>query len=238
MIIFANGCSWTYGGSLENYFVKDNYLDNELRKSLVWPHHLASLFNTSKVHNLAQGCGSNMRSLRTTRDWLANQNTTDLNNTIAVIQFTEWSRFEIYRQIDKTNAFENTWEQWMKCKVDTAIYSGSGMTAPEDIDYLVDLVNRRIDMSSPIEWIYNIIGLLYSFKGLFESYGVKKYYFWQLGALWNKWPEEYKHELRKSFKILDLDCNGWEYERVSINDTHPSVLGHKQIAQIIYDKIK
>jgi len=237
MILFTNGCSWTWGGSLENHFIKDGILDHTLRESVVWPYHLGKLLNVNQVVNLSQGCGSNMRSLRTTRDWLAKQREEDLKNTTVVIQFTEWSRFEIYRQLDTNNMFENIPDRWMKCKVDTAIYTGSGVKAPDDENELIDLVNRRIDMSSPIEWIYNVIGYLYSFKGLFESYGVKKYYFWQLGAAWHDWPKEFKIEMSKSFNILDLD-NDWNYERVSASDNHPSTEGHKQLAKIIYEKIK
>lgn len=237
MLLYTNGCSWTYGGSLDKHFIVNDRLDDEKRLSLVWPHHLGNLLNAKKVTNLSAGCGSNSRMIRTTLDYLRTLSSQEREDTIAVMQFTEWSRFELYNQLDENNDYENIQERWLKCKVDTAILSGSHMQAPDNIDDIVDLVNRKIILETPIVWIYQTLGCMYSLKGIFETYGVKKYYFWQLGQGWNYWPDKYKTEIYENFNIIDKDKD-WEYERVDkIKDTHPSLNGHKELANIIYNKI-
>jgi hypothetical protein len=231
MILYTNGCSWTWGGELENYFINDD----DLRQKLVWPYHLGLKLKSEKTINLSAGCGSNTRIFRTTFDWLSTQSKDDLRKTVAIIQFSDWSRFEVYDQLDKKDHFENHQERWLKCKTDLAIYTGAGM---EDVDEsFIKLVNDRIAMSAPIEHIYNTISLLYAFKGLFDSYGVKNYYFWQLGNLWSWWPDRFKKEIFSNFKIVDDNPNEWKYSRVSQTNTHPDLAGHKAIASIIYNNM-
>jgi hypothetical protein len=63
--LFTNGCSWTWGGSLEEYWETE-----EDRLKLVWPHHLGNLLRADNVVNLSLSCGSNQRIVRTTLNWL------------------------------------------------------------------------------------------------------------------------------------------------------------------------
>jgi len=238
MILYTNGCSWTYGGSLDPHFIIDDKLDDQKRLSLVWSYHLGQLLNADKVINLSAGCGSNSRMIRTTLDYLKTLSKYECENTVAVLQFTEYSRFELYNQIDENNDYENIPARWLKCKVDTAIFSGSHMQAPYDIDDIINMVNRKISFETYIVWVYQTLACLYALKGIFDTYGVKKYYFWQLGQQWNYWPKEYKDELFNNFNIIDKD-EEWQYERIDkIKDTHPNIIGHKELASIIYNKIK
>jgi hypothetical protein len=64
MILLTNGCSWTYGGSLG----LDEIEKQEQRLQSTWPHHLGQLLNVSENVQLAVGCGSNQRIVRTTFD--------------------------------------------------------------------------------------------------------------------------------------------------------------------------
>jgi len=79
MKIFFNGCSFTWGDELENNL-------EERFSTLVANHYQAEHVNISD-------CGqSNDAIARTTMEWFADGNTTDL----AVIQWTIISRFEGY----------------------------------------------------------------------------------------------------------------------------------------------
>lgn len=236
MILYTNGCSWTWGGGLDNHFITNNILDQEKRLSTVWPHHLGKLLGADKVVNLSSGCGSNSRMIRTTLDWIKTLSRTECENTIAVLQFTEWSRFELYSQIDNNNEYENIQDRWLKCKVDTAILTGAGVDPPDDVDNIIDFVNRKVTYETSIVWVYQTLSWLYALKGIFDNYGIKKYYFWHMGQSWKFWPKEYKDEVCNNFNILDKD-EDWIYDRVNTIDTHPNINGHKQIAHIIYNKI-
>ena len=57
--LFVNGCSWTYGGGLDEPGSKA-HIDN-LHNNIVWPAHVKKLMNFDRCINLAEGCGSNQR---------------------------------------------------------------------------------------------------------------------------------------------------------------------------------
>lgn len=104
MRLFTNGCSFTWGGGIleEGYGLHNTYCSTlaehvELRSSLVWPAYLGKLIGC-EVTNLSIGCGSNQRIVRTTlghfTSMIAQGET--VNDHIAVIQWTEPSRYELY----------------------------------------------------------------------------------------------------------------------------------------------
>ena len=68
MILFTNGCSWTYGGGLGL-----DHKPKEERLVKVWPHHLGMMLGSDETINLSYGGGSNSRILRTTFDWIQEQ---------------------------------------------------------------------------------------------------------------------------------------------------------------------
>lgn len=92
--LFTNGCSWTYGGGLDNPPTTEHI--KNLHDNVVWPAHLKRKMNFDQCINLASGCGSNQRICRTTFDWLAKQDEETLKNTTAVIQWSQVVRFEYY----------------------------------------------------------------------------------------------------------------------------------------------
>ena len=92
--LFTNGCSWTYGGGLDNPPTTEHI--KNLHDNVVWPAHLKRKMNFDQCINLASGCGSNQRICRTTFDWLAKQDEETLKNTTAVIQWSQVTRFEYY----------------------------------------------------------------------------------------------------------------------------------------------
>jgi hypothetical protein len=75
---------------------------------LVWPHHLGNLLRADNVINLSLSCGSNQRIVRTTLNWLLSKTPKELKNTIAIIQWTELSRYEYYVPHPNDSRFTET----------------------------------------------------------------------------------------------------------------------------------
>lgn len=244
MILYTNGCSWTWGGGLDEYFTINNKIDNQKRLSLMWPHHLGKLLNADKTINLADGCGSNQRIMRTTYRWLLEQTEEDLKQTVPVIQFTEWSRMEIYDG-DK-NGYEDNPGKWLKCKVDVVVTeSGYIPSLSDDYEIILKRVQDRIIDTSEIENYYRTISYLYGLKGMFSSFGIEKFYIWHSSHIWWNWPEKLRNRLYSDFNVLDAfhnsddaSSNNWKYKRVSSYDLHPGIDGHEQLGHIIYDRMK
>ena len=97
--LFVNGCSWTYGGGLDQPDTKERITD--LHDNIVWPAHVKRLMNFDEQVNLAEGCGSNQRICRTTFDWVMQQDADTLKNTTAIIQWSHEDRYEYYLPTDE-----------------------------------------------------------------------------------------------------------------------------------------
>lgn len=76
MKLFANGCSFTWGGGIleEEHQQFFSILDQpkhliELRERSVWPYFLSEKLKADMCVNYAMGCGSNDRIVRTTLDF-------------------------------------------------------------------------------------------------------------------------------------------------------------------------
>jgi hypothetical protein len=107
MKLFASGCSFTWGGGLfthvhdyeGNLFDETNTsLINLQRLSITWPGQLHKIGSFSEFHNHSMGCGSNNRIIRKTIDFFIDKinKKEDLSDWIAVIQWSEPSRFEFF----------------------------------------------------------------------------------------------------------------------------------------------
>jgi len=228
MILFTNGCSWTAGGGLEPYINSDKD-----RLPLVWPHHLGKLINSEKTINLSAGCGSNSRILRTTFDWITEQSPEDLAKTIAVIQWSEYSRYEYYVPRNSNNMYENIEDRWARIKVG-AILS----RYEDDENHKMIRSNHRLETYTDIEGMYKHIAECDALGTLFSRYNVK-YYYWSYGNMVRFFPKKERDYLLQHHNWLDNGISTWEYERIDIKrDPHPSLTGHKQLAEIIYNKIK
>lgn len=252
MILYANGCSWTWGGGLEAYWKINNIMDNNARLKLVWPYHLGKYLKAKTVDNLALGAGSNQRIVRTTYDYLVSKSKEELEETVAVIQFSEWSRFERYITLDHNNYIENNPDRWLRCKVDSVIFEGSNYNLSETdiIEEELEDTKRRLSKITRIENFYNTISQLHALKSMFISFGVKNFYFWHLGHGWIEFPLEMRTLLYKQFNILDevYDVNlcdwnlshadYWQYERLIPGSyVHPSPKGHEELAAQILNKM-
>ena len=100
--LFVNGCSWTYGGGLDEPGSKA-HIDN-LHNNIVWSAHVKKLMNFDTCVNLAEGCGSNQRICRTTFDWVNQQDEETLKNTTVIIQWSCEDRYEYYVPTEEESA--------------------------------------------------------------------------------------------------------------------------------------
>lgn len=220
MKLITNGCSFTWGGGFYDY-------PDYLRETMVWPHHLGALLQAKQVVNLSSGCGSNQRIFRTTLNYILSTPKKDLENAIAVIQFTDSSRYEFYLP-SSVDRFENIEENWAKAKVDVLLVPTHKM-----YDELYRLTQERISMHTPIEGLYQTISIALSLQYIFNLHNIK-HYFWTIDL------KDYPNNLNNIIDEINFidyhDC--WEYERISLEDPHPSIVGHKQIANYVFKAIK
>jgi len=238
MILFANGCSWTWGGGLEPYFKVNNINDDEKRLPLVWPHHLGKLLNADKVINLGAGCGSNQRTVRTTHDWFLKEYKND-EPIIAIIQITDPARYEYYLT-DNFEDFSNDPLNWTKLTPSAHIFNVKDLDKESCSQSDVKVKRERDSRFSTytlIEGMYKLISDISALAHLFESHNVEYYFF---GGYFKKFIKpNYPIEYVNYFKKLHwLEC-GWDnVDPVSPKDMHPSLLGHQQIAELIYQIIR
>lgn len=230
MILFTNGCSWTWGGSLG----LETRQNNKKRLESVWPHHLGELLNSERTYNLSLGCGSNDRILRTTFDWLNYIGPEALKETVAVIQFTELSRFEYYVYDNENDPYENKPLNWAVCKVDCVLSKNE----TNDTERNLEIVNNFISKFTDIQGYYKLLFQLEALTSMFDKAGVKCFY-WTNHLGLSRMPEQLRETLMKYPWIESFqNQEQWKYDRVSKNDAHPSLNGHIQLADIIYNKIK
>lgn len=218
MFLFTNGCSWTWGGGL-------NWPDENARQQWVWPHDLGHMLNASHVVNLSDGCGSNQRIMRTTLDYFMKFSGTE--SFTAIIQFTDPFRFEFY-DTDKINDWTNKDDLWIK------ITNQSVVRASAKFELAKRLLSRYLETYTDVEGMYRLMTQTLALVKLFEKYNAK-YYFWHPFCTLNFYPEIYRNFFLQ-FPTIDPKCK-FIYDRISTDDPHPSTLGHKQIAELIYNDI-
>lgn len=233
MILYTNGCSWTWGSG-----EKANFVSREQRESLLWTHFLGKKLNAELIVNNSQGGGSNPRILRTTYEWCSQQTADTLRKTVAVIQFTDFDRFELYSHDNLSVKYENNPDNWINCKVD-CITPAQKYPLKE----IMADVNKILSYGTDIHSLYTYIGHVSALTQIFKSFGVNNFYYWNHNSFCHA-PESYRQYVYKNNPFLDKHDNNWDYKRVGsvINtdgsighDNHPSMPeGHRDIAEIIY----
>lgn len=237
MILFTNGCSWTWGGGLEPYFKFNDVIHDDQRLKLVWPYHLGQALTANKVINLGAGCGSNQRTVRTTIDWFLNEYKNE--PTIAVIQITDPARYEYYLA-DSLDDFTNDQLNWTKLTPSAHILHVNGVQPHEHIWMERELKikkerDSRMSTYTLLEGMYKMISDCSALAHLFEKHNVEYYFFGGYFKFKPDYPIQYKNYLTK-INYLDIK---WDWvESISELDEHPSLLGHKQLAELIYQTIR
>jgi hypothetical protein len=218
--LFANGCSWTYGGGLDSVVAHTPHV--------TWPYQLKELLEFDNCVNLAEGCGSNQRTIRTTINWLLSQDKDTLKNTTAVIQWTELSRYEYY--YPPGNTYLDIEKNWVKVKAGLVL--GDFITEAERQKELKNSI-YRYETYTDLEGLYTHLSHLETLHSLFNQYGVK-YYYWNFATPYHLIRHPIKEFILSRYNWLEpAGRHIWEYDRISEQDPHPSILGHKQIAMCI-----
>lgn len=221
MILFTNGCSFTWGGGLGR-------LPEDTRLKTVWPHHLGNLLNSEETINLSAGCGSNPRIIRTTFDWLTKQTPETLANTLAVIQWSGLDRYEYYVPSMFADRFENNPDRWALAKI------GCVLSPHEDSRMSEKRNNIRLETNTPIEELYTHITHCEAMASMFKRFNVK-YFYWAYGVEPDR-PAYLQDYILSSFNWVPR-AHELDYEKI-VNDAHPSPKGHMQIADYIHKYIK
>lgn len=239
MKLFANGCSFTWGGALYKslYDNSGSLLDynntsheNSQRLKDVWPYHLSKLLDLDDCVNLSIGCGSNDRILRTTLNFFTNiHNEYDLSQWIAVIQWTQPARYEYWD--------EDT-QSW------AMVIPNSNVNLGKKVDHdIIERLNKYKDSTYAYQtnkthaqkyWTQIV-----SLAAFFEHLGIP-YWFSNLSIdLFNELDTFQKEYLEKKVRWLTnaYDTFNFLFED-KFESTHPSLLGHQQIAQSIHTIIK
>jgi hypothetical protein len=233
--LLTNGCSWTWGGGI------DHYMSDEDRIKNVWPHHLMNLLECDNNVNLSMGCGSNQRIVRTTLDWILKQDRETLDNTIAVIQWSEPSRYEYYSKSTMPER-HNDWD-WENHDNDWAlIKAGCCIYPPGDRNHVIyeeefHQSQLRYKTYSDIEGLYSFITQFTALATIFEKYNIEYYYWNALGVPVKYFPDSMK-DYAFGFNWINVNHDNWYYERISKEDMHPNEHGHKRIAHYIFEEIK
>lgn len=282
-ILFANGCSFTYGGGLEPWFMEynnqcfgelfgvydaqsgdflkkqmefeikynpdiDSLRNDDKRLRMLWPYKLMNMMGMSEHINLSQGCGSNQRMIRTTLEWIMEQDRSTLDRTIAIIQLTEPSRYEYYQ--------EDT-DHWTLNKVDHVLLKGT--------DAEMDLARRindlRLSTFTPVEGIFNVVNTCLTLDNIFKTFCIDYYLVTNANYMCSMMeliqthqPEMFKLDshrysessLENYISLINKSGNWinetyeksvlseWNCETLSENDAHYSQLGHTQLASYIH----
>ena len=240
MIYYANGCSYTWGGSLYNFLEQDVWLPsvpdhrvNLQRQNTVYPYHLGKLLKIDKVINDSLGCSSNHRIVRTTLEYFTDLiiKKLPLNNHFVTIQWTEPSRFEMYDMNSKSwNMFQNT-----------SFVCETYEQHPESLKYNHTFYYKKMqsDLQSFHIFLSQVIGL----GSFFEKYKIPYLFFTHIRFI---------SDYEKIMSLSDIDTVLQDYNwyagkisesymgnKIDIFDkAHPTKEGHKQWANLLYNEIK
>lgn len=230
MRLFANGCSFTWGGGIleEEYGLATSLInvpaeEKNLRMSLVWPAYLGELLGC-EVANLSMGCGSNSRIVRTTLDHFLPMITTgeSVDDHLAVIQWTEPSRYEIY---------DSSVAEWLLIKTDVIIpevstnrYDDLQMRLAEDeINHSTRLFSDMVCLSS----FFNRWGIRYLFTNFLPLPLAGDHYAYCANHM--DWVTGHP-----AIGMMDLLPPG----EMKYRSNHPTPEGHACIARAMHDRLR
>lgn len=242
MKLFTNGCSFTWGGAIypRLYDEQGNLLDyantseiNQKRLSEVWPSHLSKKIAAEQVVNLSIGCGSNERIVRTTFNFFSNlvHNQELTKDWVAIIQLSIPHRFEYWDDVS---------ESWALCMV-------NGSMTSKETDYQH---TQNIDSFAKHIWTHfnektysqkywtQVVGL----ASFLKNFNIP-YWFSNLDTSAIDQIEKHQFEYLQNHVSWLGDNPKKKFgelfeERHDSGSGHPSLLGHRQIANSIYNIIQ
>jgi hypothetical protein len=246
MKLVTNGCSFTWGAEIlpfEIGITEDDtkYLQNidyyvDFRNKHTYTYRLHEKLKTTEYRNLAMGGSSNKRIIRTTLDYFIPKivNNEDLSEYIAVIQWSEPSREEIYH--DKryyTLSARGIWAQPSVSDEMNYNYKDyiKGRLLLDDKNFTNQFVNDFVLLSSFLE--------LHKISYVFCHIASPN---WDMPDLSNiKLPNvNWLAGTYQESSIREL-INDVEQEQkivLSYPQRHPNPEGHTLIAEILYNRFK
>lgn len=243
MIYYANGCSYTWGGSMfifnppdGTYLpeLPDDHPNNKQRLELLYTHHLGKLLNAEKTINQSLGGASNYRIVRTTIDYFNNLLINDhrIDNHFVTIQWTDPSRIEFYDEFNKS---------WVHFTITSQFYEQNHLS-----NNARNLTNERElwykSFDSDELQLYSFINQIITLGSFFQAHNIPYLFFHKSSEilLMKNSHIKYQKILNRYNWLYDnnMKSNITDSNIDKINNSHPSALGHQQWANILYDVIK
>jgi hypothetical protein len=235
MKLFANGCSFTWGGGLyELQYYDGKFLEwghpnpiNQERLSRVWPAQLANKLKADQCVNLSIGSGSNDRIVRTTMDFFAQNHSKDW---LAIIQWSVPNRFEYWEEESNGWTLVSPQGGFLEKNAD-------GRLSKQVNKFKDEVYKNYTDYTYAQKYWTQVVGL----ASFFTANNIK-YYFINLTGL-----HEYKLLQPYQQQYLENNIN-WisngpthimpEIFTSKLDSSHPTELGHVQIAEYFYQELR
>jgi len=262
--LFTNGCSWTFGGGLDQPDTIEHV--THLHDHIVWPAQLRKIMGYDQVVNLADGCGSNQRICRTTFDWVMQQTPETLQNTVAVIQWSLVDRYEYYvphpddgrfterkatlKDLDGILDFTEEQSKTRFSLQESNLSRWAKVSPSAFISYYQDqysnhvqkVAHDRYRTYTEMEGIYTWLAQLGFLHDLFTTYNVKYHYWFFCNEVF-QYPKHIQDYMYDRFNFLEPERRHlWNYEHIcditDTDDSHPSARGHQQLAEYIYEAMQ
>lgn len=252
MIYYANGCSYTWGGTLYKFEGIDELTNkryhlpsepthriNLERLKVVYPHHLGRLIGAENTINESLGGGSNYRIVRKTLEYFNNLllNDVDISNHFVTIQWTEPSRKEFFDEIT---------ESWVHLLNKTLICENN----PKNTNLFFDTHKFYYKyLQSDLLDFQNFIAHVYLLGNFFTMHKIPYLFFMHADFLHpyiqhNKiMSRDNFRKLFEKFNWINNDCLNCFMYKSGIEDllpegSHPSQKGHIQWANLVYQYLK
>jgi len=225
--IFANGCSYTFGGGLYNLVDETKLVEpndtseiNQERLSVTWPGVLAKNLKSNSFRNYALSCGSNDRIVRTSLEFYRDllQQGKQVTNWYAIIQFTYSERFEF---------FDASKQSWSIIKNNSYI-AGDGTDYSQEDQVRLENYYRY---GNKIYWEQKTLNQIMTLGHFFHFHNIP-YMFWSMYNDQMILSDSGRRYCNKHFYWLREDINYFpKVNRLSCG--HPTKQGHKELAKII-----
>lgn len=245
MKLFTNGCSWTWGAEIINRElgwspgenIPESYEDFRLNN--IWSFHLHKKLKTDQLYNLSFGSSSNQRIVRTTIDFFVDRinKKLSIDNFIAIIQWTEPSRCEI---------FDNEYNDYIFVTPNSCTISG---VIPGSIDHVSAERSKFLSQrfkEHPINYQNEFKQHLICLSNFFNQYNIK-YLFCVMDYKHDKvfGNVSYPYECNNNFFEEKINWLGHDNESNQILNSldfrypqfHPNLEGHKIISERIYNRL-
>lgn len=229
MNIFANGCSYTFGGGLYNLVDQEKLVDsnnsddntNKERLNTTWPGRLAKRLKSDNFKNYALSCGSNDRIVRTSIEFYRNllSQGKSVTNWYAVIQLTYSERFEF---------FDNNNQSWSLVKHNRYI-RGDGTLYPQEDQSRLQNYYRY---NNKTYWEQKTLNQIMTLGHFFCFHNIP-YIFWSMYSDQLLLSKDGKKYCNKYFNWLHEDIDHFpKVQKLSCG--HPTRKGHEELAKIIH----